>query len=83
MRRLLQVVRENPHCAVFINDINQLDCESEVAMKNLIAIGSIMDGNGSDMVNLEDTILVLSTEENILSWHYSFRHSVEPSKQQG
>lgn len=63
MRRLLEAMQENPHRVVFIDGINQLDYESKIAIKNFIATGKIMDCNGKDMVNLEDAIIVLSTEE--------------------
>jgi ATP-dependent Clp protease ATP-binding subunit ClpA len=63
IRTLLEAIQQNPHRVMFLDGINQLDCESETAIKNLIATGRIMGFNGKEMVTLEDTIFVLSSDE--------------------
>jgi ATP-dependent Clp protease ATP-binding subunit ClpA len=62
-RTLIEAIQHNPHRVMFLDGINQLDCESETAIKNLIATGRIMGFNGKEMVTLEDTIFVLSSDE--------------------
>ena len=67
LRTLFEDILENPHRVVFIDGINQLDYESEIAIKNVISTGGIKGCNGSDMANLEDIIVVLSSGEGSCS----------------
>ncbi|CAM0950078.1 unnamed protein product [Alopecurus aequalis] len=60
--RLFEEIIEDPHRVVFINDIDQLDHESETAIKNVIATGRIMGCNGLGVASMEDSIVVLSYE---------------------
>uniref|UniRef100_A0ACD5XZ20 Uncharacterized protein n=1 Tax=Avena sativa TaxID=4498 RepID=A0ACD5XZ20_AVESA len=60
--RLFEAIIENPHRVVFINNINQIDHESEIAIQNVIATGRIMGCKGASVTSLEDAVVVLSTE---------------------
>ncbi|CAM0884645.1 unnamed protein product [Alopecurus aequalis] len=75
MRTFLEAIRENPHRVVFIDGINQLDYESEIETNNLIATGRIVGCNGSDMVNLDDAIVVLSSGSGEASHSKTFAFS--------
>uniref|UniRef100_A0ACD5UXI5 Uncharacterized protein n=1 Tax=Avena sativa TaxID=4498 RepID=A0ACD5UXI5_AVESA len=68
MATLSQAILENPHRLVFIDGVNQLDYQTEIAIKSLIATGRIMaGGNGSCTLNLEDAVFVLSSDEGSTS----------------
>jgi DNA polymerase III delta prime subunit len=60
--RLLEAIIEDPRRVVFINNVDQIDHESELAIKNVIATGRIMGCNGAGVATLEDAIVVLSSE---------------------
>uniref|UniRef100_A0ACD5XP51 Uncharacterized protein n=1 Tax=Avena sativa TaxID=4498 RepID=A0ACD5XP51_AVESA len=60
--RLFEAIIENPHRVVFINNIDQIDRESEIAIKNVIATGRIMGCKGASVTSFEDAIVVLSSE---------------------
>lgn len=60
--RLFEAILENRHRVMFIDDIDKLDPESEIAMENVITTGRIMGCNGGGVVSLEDAIVVLSSE---------------------
>ncbi|XP_037446161.1 protein SMAX1-LIKE 3-like [Triticum dicoccoides] len=60
--RLFEAILENRHRVMFIDDIDKLDPESEIAIENVITTGRIMGCNGGGVVSLEDAIVVLSSE---------------------
>ncbi|XP_047050975.1 protein SMAX1-LIKE 3-like [Lolium rigidum] len=60
--RLFEALIEEPHRVVFIDNIDQIDHESEIAIKNVIATGRVMGCNGAGIASLEDAIVVLSSE---------------------
>jgi hypothetical protein len=64
--RLFEAIIEDPHRVLFINDIDQLDHESEIAIKNVIVTGRIMGCNGGGVASLEDAIIVLSSKASEL-----------------
>ncbi|KAL5203963.1 hypothetical protein ABZP36_008834 [Zizania latifolia] len=61
-RRLCETVRQNPHQVIVIDDIEQLDRDSEISIKKAIANGRIRGCNGEE-INFEDAIIVLSCDE--------------------
>ncbi|XP_044414847.1 protein SMAX1-LIKE 3-like [Triticum aestivum] len=77
--RLFEAILENSHRVMFIDDIDKLDPESEIAMENVITTGRIMGCNGGGVVSLEDAIVVLSSEA---SESRSLAPSTPPAKRQ-
>ncbi|XP_051190216.1 protein SMAX1-LIKE 3-like [Lolium perenne] len=75
--RLFEALIEEPHRVVFIDNIDQIDHESEIAIKNVIATGRVMGCNGAGIASLEDAIVVLSSE---VSEPRSFTSSSPPTK---
>ncbi|XP_040249443.1 protein SMAX1-LIKE 3-like [Aegilops tauschii subsp. strangulata] len=77
--RLFEAILENRHRVMFIDDVDKLDPESEIAIENVITTGRIMGCNGGGVVSLEDAIVVLSSEA---SESRSLASSTHPSKRQ-
>jgi ATP-dependent Clp protease ATP-binding subunit ClpA len=75
--RLFEALIEEPRRVVFIDNIDQIDHESEIAIKNVIATGRVMGCNGAGIASLEDAIVVLSSE---VSEPRSFAYSSPPTK---
>lgn len=61
-QRLCEIVSKNPHQVIVINDIEQLDQDSEISIKKAIANGRMRGCTGEE-VDFEDAIIVLSYEE--------------------
>uniref|UniRef100_A0A0E0MCN3 Clp R domain-containing protein n=1 Tax=Oryza punctata TaxID=4537 RepID=A0A0E0MCN3_ORYPU len=61
-QRLSELVCKNPHQVIVIDDIEQLDHDSEISIKKAIANGRMRWCNGEE-VDFEDAIIVLSCEE--------------------
>uniref|UniRef100_A0A8I6XT13 ATPase AAA-type core domain-containing protein n=2 Tax=Hordeum vulgare subsp. vulgare TaxID=112509 RepID=A0A8I6XT13_HORVV len=78
--RLFEAILENRHRVMFIDDIDKLlDPESAIAIENVIRTGRIVGCNGGSVVNLEDAIVVMSSE---LSASRSLASSTPPVKRQ-
>ena len=60
-QRFYEVIRENPHRVVMIDDIEELDHGSEIGIKKAIESGRMRGCNGN-VITLEDAIIVLSCE---------------------
>ncbi|KAM0851452.1 hypothetical protein ACQ4PT_052414 [Festuca glaucescens] len=59
--RLLEAIRENPHRVVLIKDVDRLDRDSEMRIKDAIVTGTLSGYNG-DVVGMEDAIVVLCSD---------------------
>ncbi|GJN06953.1 hypothetical protein PR202_ga24736 [Eleusine coracana subsp. coracana] len=60
-QRLYDAILENPHQVIKIDGVDQLECESEIGVRNAIRNGRIVGCNG-DEASLEDAIVILSCE---------------------
>ncbi|KAF0895469.1 hypothetical protein E2562_012473 [Oryza meyeriana var. granulata] len=63
-QRLCETVCKNPHQVIVIDDIEQLDHDSEISIKKAITDGRMRGCNGEE-VDFEDAIIVLSCEEEL------------------
>lgn len=61
VQRLYEAISENPHQVIMIDGIEQLDYDSEISIKKVIANGRIRGCDG-DEISLEDAVIVLSCE---------------------
>ncbi|XP_028795564.1 protein SMAX1-LIKE 3 [Neltuma alba] len=59
--RFADAVSSNPHRVFLVEDIEQLDCRSQLGFKRVIERGRITDSNGEE-VRLSDAIIILSCE---------------------
>ncbi|KAL6870719.1 hypothetical protein ACP4OV_014567 [Aristida adscensionis] len=62
VQKLYEVILENPHRVIMIDSTEQLDCDSEISIRNAIANGKIRGCNGHE-ISLEDAIVILCCEE--------------------
>ncbi|XP_073354018.1 protein SMAX1-LIKE 3-like [Aegilops tauschii subsp. strangulata] len=60
--RLFEAIEENPHRVILIDEVDRLDSNSEILIKNAIAGGTMAGGCNGNVVGLEDVILVLSSD---------------------
>ncbi|XP_037418246.1 protein SMAX1-LIKE 3-like [Triticum dicoccoides] len=59
--RLFKAIAENPHRVILIDGVDQLGRDLETRIKNAVAGGTLMGGCNGDVVDLEDAIIVLSS----------------------
>ncbi|KAM0931302.1 hypothetical protein ACQ4PT_000365 [Festuca glaucescens] len=59
--RLFEAIRENPRRVILIEDVDRLDHDSEMRIKDAIVAGTLSGCNG-DVVGLEDAIVVLCSD---------------------
>ncbi|XP_048570162.1 protein SMAX1-LIKE 3-like [Triticum urartu] len=60
-QRFYEAIRENPRRVLMIDDVEQMNLESEIGIKKAIASGRARGCNGVE-ISLEDAIVVLSCE---------------------
>ncbi|XBH96908.1 hypothetical protein VPH35_087210 [Triticum aestivum] len=61
--RLFEAFTENPHRLILIDDVDRLDRDSEMRIRNAVADGGMVRGCNGDVVGLEDAIVVLSASD--------------------
>ncbi|KAJ3675130.1 hypothetical protein LUZ60_004172 [Juncus effusus] len=61
LERLFEVLQENPHRVILMEDFDQVDYYGQMAMKEAIEKGRIRNNKGDD-VSLGDAIVILSCE---------------------